>query len=67
MKNLIEKEHQTQVSEAKAAQKIAKYSTDYDKTIVIRWIFGLFGFMMFGMMFLEFWARFVIKTSEVNI
>ena len=42
--------------EAKAAKVVAKYSQDYDKTIVIRWIFASFCGMMIAIILLELYT-----------
>ena len=49
--------------EAKVAKVAAKYSRDYEKTIVIRWIFASFCGMMAAIILLEFYTL-IVEDGE---
>ena len=48
-----DREHKEQIKQAKVDQKIAKYSKDYDTTLIIRFIFGIFGGLLLLVFILE--------------
>ena len=52
-----------QVQQAKAERKIAKYSSDYDMSIVIKCIFGIFGGTMLCQFIMEGAAVFIFKKE----
>ena len=47
------KEQQAQIQQAKADRKIAKYSSDYDMSVVIKCVFASFGGLMLILGILE--------------
>ena len=47
------KEQKEQIQQAKVAQKIAKYSADYDMSVVIKCVFAIFGGLILGLLILE--------------
>lgn len=44
--------------------EIAKYSRDYDMSMVIKWSFALFTILTIGLMLMEAYNRWVIDNSE---
>ena len=50
---LDKQEQKDQIQQAKTELKIAKYSKDYDSTLIIRWIFGILAGIFFGLFCLE--------------
>ena len=50
--------------EFKIAKHIAKYSTDYDMTVVIKFVFLTFGGFIFALTILEILGRFVLKIQS---
>ena len=52
-----------QIQQAKAERKIAKYSSDYDMSVVIKCVFGIFGGFIFFLCILECVAIFILKKE----
>ena len=50
-------------SEAKVAHQIAKYSTDYDMTLVIKFVFGSLALCMVGLFVLEVVGQTIFKIQ----
>ena len=49
--------------ELKQAREIAKYSTDYDMSQVIKWVFILFAMLMAGLFLLEILVRIILEKT----
>lgn len=57
------KEQKEQIQQAKAERKVAKYSKDYDATLLIHWIFGILAGLFLGLFALEAFAIFYLKKE----
>lgn len=51
-------------TEKKREADIAKYSRDYDMSMVIKWAFLLFGTLMVGLMVMEGFNRWMMGNTE---
>lgn len=50
---MVTKDQKEQIQQAKADRKVAKYSKDYDATLIINWIFGILAGIVLGVFIME--------------
>lgn len=52
-----------QIQQAKTDRKIAKYSSDYDMSVVIKCVFAIFGGLILGIIALELVCILILKKE----
>ena len=59
----MENDRKEQIQQAKAERKIAKYSSDYDMSVVIKCVFAIFGGLILILGILEAICIFMLKKE----